>query len=62
MPAIRSTSADPNTRAGILAKIVRQNNCPDCGGALKLTEYKGRDAAVCEDCGTPRSQLFGDRQ
>ncbi|MFC7214286.1 HVO_A0556 family zinc finger protein [Saliphagus sp. GCM10025334] len=33
--------------------------CPSCrAGSLVRTEYKGNSAVCCEECGTPRVQLW----
>ena len=53
---VRSTASE---RAGVLARVIEQNDCPDCGGDLEHGQHKENAAAVCTDCGTPRAQVTG---
>jgi len=32
--------------------------CQHCPGTLERDTYKGNDAVVCPECGTPRAQLW----
>ncbi len=52
-----SPSRDGDSVPSVLQLVIEQNDCLDCGGPLSHDTYKGRDAAVCTDCGTPRAQL-----
>jgi len=43
---------------GILRQL-RGTTCPSCeDGTLVLGTYKGNRAVLCEDCETPRAQLW----
>ena len=52
----RSTSSQSQQLLGRL----EGRDCPACtDGKLARAEYKGNEAVVCEECGTPRAQVWG---
>nr|WP_305880597.1 HVO_A0556 family zinc finger protein [Halovivax cerinus] len=50
-------NAAPKTD-GVLHRL-RGDRCPHCeDGTLVLGTYKGNRAVLCDDCETPRAQLW----
>lgn len=42
-----------------MLSLLEGRSCGFCdGGALERAEYKGNEAVVCDQCGTPRAQLW----
>ncbi|WP_396613466.1 HVO_A0556 family zinc finger protein (plasmid) [Haloferax sp. S1W] len=41
-----------------LLDTLDEDDCTYCDGELVVSTYKGNDAVVCGDCGTPTIQLW----
>jgi len=55
-----ASASSPRQLPGTL-RILDQlhgTDCPECHGRLEHGAYKGNRAVVCQDCGTPRVQVF----
>ncbi len=38
--------------------LVEGTECAYCQGTLVSAQYKGNEAVVCDDCGTPAVQIW----
>ncbi|WP_165874786.1 HVO_A0556 family zinc finger protein [Natrarchaeobius oligotrophus] len=44
---------------GQLLAILEGRSCPSCDdGELERGTYKDNEAVICDDCGTPRAQVW----
>ncbi|WP_192498379.1 HVO_A0556 family zinc finger protein [Halorussus halophilus] len=51
--------ASPRTAAHDPISALVGDDCSWCAnGALTRAEFKGDDAAVCDDCGTPAARVW----
>ncbi|WP_191965514.1 MULTISPECIES: HVO_A0556 family zinc finger protein [Haloferax] len=46
------------SQSGVLLKKLGDDECVYCDGDLVESTYKGNDAVICDDCGTPAIQLW----
>lgn len=46
------------SQSAVLLGKLDEDDCEFCEGDLVASTYKGNDAVVCDDCGTPTIQLW----
>ncbi|WP_191967162.1 MULTISPECIES: HVO_A0556 family zinc finger protein [Haloferax] len=46
------------SQSAVLLNRLDEDNCSFCDGDLVVSTYKGNDAVVCDECGTPTIQLW----